>query len=100
MLRNDIYRIFGTEEHDEIYIGAPSKNGKRGLGTDKQLVIVDLGIENNIYLTYLRLDSGEKHTTEATTVLLKKCVNVGTRLKTDGKTSYPGLTSEYIVKQK
>lgn len=97
LLRNDLYRIFDVAEHDEIYIGAPSKNGKRGLGTDKQLVFVNVGIENNIYPTYLRLDMGEKHTTEATLASMRKCVESKALLKTDGKTSYPRLSEEYTV---
>ena len=97
LLRNDLYRKFDVAEHDEIYIGAPSKNGKRGFGTDKQLVFVNVRIENNIYPTYLQLDMGEKHTTEATLASMRKCVERKALLKTDGKTSYPRLSEEYTI---
>ena len=80
MLRNNLYRLFDTVEHDEIYIGAPSKNGKRGLETDKQQIFINAGIENNIYPAYLRLDICEKHTTAETLKSLRCCVEPYTRL--------------------
>ena len=97
-LRNHLYLMEGLVEHDEIYIGAPSKNGKRGLGTDKQLVFMDLQIENNIYPKYVGFQLGEKQTTEATLEALRKNVKEGSILDTDGNKAYPGLEPVYQVK--
>lgn len=96
-VRNDMYQLFECVEHDEVYLGAPTKNGKRGLGTDKQLIFTDIQILNNIYPGNLKFRLGESHTTIATLEALRKNVKEGATLKTDGKTSYPGLEPHYHV---
>lgn len=51
--------VFGFEffyESDVAYTGAPSHNGKRGLGTDKQSFLVVLSTEQeNQYPLYIKL---------------------------------------------
>lgn len=95
--RNEIYQLFECVEHDEIYLGAPTKNGKRGLDTDKQLIFTDIEIQNNEFPGHIKFKLGDKHTTKATLDALHINVEIGATLKTDGKTSYPGLSPDYHV---
>lgn len=97
MQRNEQYQLFGCAEHDEIYIGAPSKNGKRGLGTDKQLVYTQVRIENNQYPTFVKFTMKEKSTTQAIVEALTKNIKPDSTLITDGNRSYVGLEPIYRV---
>lgn len=97
MLRNTDYKLFNCAEHDEIYIGAPTKNGKRGLGTEKQLVYTQVGIENNCYPTFVKFTMGDRITTQAILEALVKNVQPGAKLITDGNKAYPGLEPTFVI---
>lgn len=96
--RNKNYKLFNCVEHDEAYIGAPTQNGKRGTGTDKQLIYVDLGIENNCYPTFVKFNVGDKSTTQAILESLAKSVSLGAILETDGNKAYLGLEPMFILR--
>lgn len=87
MLRNIKYPMFEHEiEHDEILIGAPTRNGNRGLGTEKQIAYMNVGIENNVYPTFIRVLLAEDFKNEPIKKSLLKistCDDV--TVKTDGK---------------
>lgn len=87
MLRNIKYPMFEhVIEHDEILIGAPTRNGKRGLGTEKQIAYMNVGIENNVYPTFIRVLLAEDFKNESIKKSLLKistCDDV--TVKTDGK---------------
>lgn len=86
MKRNDQFLI--TEqvvEHDEVLIGAPSRNGKRGLGTDQLPVNMNVGLTNGNNPSHIRFDIAENLKCETGLQSLLACVEKGATLKIDGK---------------
>ncbi|MEX2459842.1 MAG: transposase [Paenibacillaceae bacterium] len=63
--RDAAYMLSGLVELDDFYIGAPTENGKRGRGTDKNQVLVAL-FKNKMghpqYSKMLVLDDMKKET--------------------------------------
>lgn len=49
-------KLHDTIEIDGTYVGCPSKNGKRGLGTDKTPVLISLSLDNGIYPKHLQMN--------------------------------------------
>lgn len=95
--RNLIYLLKGAVGMDEIFIGSPTKEAKRGLGTEKQQVIVLLSLKNGLFPNYLRLVPVVDATTITTSNVLLENVKIGSSLYGDGKTTYPSLRSHYKV---
>lgn len=87
MLRNIKYPMCEhVIEHDEILLGAPTKNGKRGLGTDKQIAYMNVGIEDNVYPAHIRILLAEDFKNESikkSLLRISECDD--TIVKTDGK---------------
>lgn len=93
--RNLIYLLKGSVGMDEIFSGSPTKEAKRGLGTDKQQVVVLLSLKNGLFPNYLRLVPVIDATTITTSNVLLENVKIGSSLYGDGKTTYPSLRSHY-----
>ena len=95
--RNLIYLLKGAVGMDEIFIGSPMKEAKRGLGTEKQQVVVLLSLKNGLLPNYLRLVPVVDATTITTSNVLLENVKIGSSLYGDGKTICPSLRSHYKV---
>lgn len=105
MMRNMKYNIMDNVlEHDEILIGTPTRNGKRGLGSEKQKAFMNVGIENNVYPTYIKItlvdDSKNATIKERLLEIIDKDKTV--TFKTDGKAGLgqvlqPQFISDAIV---
>ena len=78
-------------ESDVAYIGAPSHNGKRGLGTDKQAFLIVLSTEQeNQYPKYIKLKEIKTDNSNVIENFFKSYVYMSKdrKLNTDGKTTF------------
>jgi len=81
--RNLIYLLKGSIGMDDIFIGSPSKDEKRGLGTDKQQVVVLFSLKNGRFPKYLRLVSVVDATAIISSNVLLENVQIGCSLHGD-----------------
>ena len=87
-------------ESDVAYTGAPSHNGKRGLGTDKQPFLIVLSTEQeNQYPRFVKM---QEVTTDSSNIIkgyFEKYVKMSKerKLNTDGKTTYNILKNRIEV---
>jgi transposase-like protein len=78
------YKLFGQVEMDDFYIGAPTENGKRGRGTDKNQVLVALSKNANGHPLHVKMEVIED--IKGTTVLELVSKSV---IQTDAYRSFP-----------
>lgn len=94
-LDNDCFQLDSAFlEADAFYIGTPSHNGKRGLGTDKQCIIMILGTDKeNNYPNRVKLENVNSENTKEVMQVFKKDVKVGKNkvLSCDGDRTYAFL---------
>ena len=87
-------------ESDVAYTGTPAKQGKRGMGTDKQpfLIVLSTGRENE-YPKYIKMQEIEKDRSDLIEGFFDKNVKMSEdrKLNTDGKTTYNILKSKLEV---
>lgn len=87
-------------ESDVAYTGAPSHNGKRGLGTDKQPFLVVLSTEQeNQYPLYIKLHEVSSDSGNLIQEFFDQYVKMSNerKLNTDGKTTYNILKTRLQV---
>lgn len=87
-------------ESDVAYTGAPSHNGKRGLGTDKQPFLVVLSTEQeNQYPLYIKLHEVTSDSGNLIQEFFDQYVKMSNErtLNTDGKTTYNILKTRLQV---
>lgn len=95
--RNSLYQLAETIEMDGTYVGAPTRNGKRGLGTEKVPVLVSLSLINGIYPQYLKLHTMNSECEAEIREFMKNNINKDklTKVISDGKASYNFIEREY-----
>ena len=87
-------------ESDVAYTGTPSKNGKRGLGTDKQPFLIVLATQQeNQYPSYVKIKEIDKDTGMIIKDFFEQNVvlSLDKKLNTDGKSTYNILKEQLTV---
>jgi hypothetical protein len=75
---------------DDAYFGAPRK-GKDGRGTNKAKAVIALSKDERNHPAFLRIQVIDQVTIEEITRVAKACVKPGSRIVSDGHTSYRPL---------
>jgi transposase-like protein len=94
--RDSMYMLSGVVDMDDAYFGAPSK-GKDGRGTDKAKAVIALSKDEKNRPRYLRIQVIEKVTIEEIKRVAKQCVTPGSKIVSDGHSSYKPLAQEGYV---
>lgn len=84
------YMLSGTVEMDDAYFGAPRK-GKDGRGTDKAKAVIALSKDEENHPRFLRIEVIEAVTIEEIKRVTQQCVKPGSKIVSDGHTSYKPL---------
>lgn len=95
--RNGRYMLEGIVELDEFYLGAPSKDGKRGLATNKQETLLTVSVDQDDKPKFIRFNLLKNSTTQGLAAALLPTVKKKSTLSGDGKRSYIGLKEHYDV---
>lgn len=98
--RNELYKLSGLVEIDDFYIGAPTENGKRGRGTDKNQVLVALSKNVQGHPLYVKMeviDDMKKETVEA---FVNEHIEAKSTLVADGHRTFPTLKDNYSIEAK
>lgn len=98
MVRPDRERLSGVVEIDETYVGGRSRGpGKDGGGTDKSMVGVAVERVGTQRLGRIRLATVGPGTKELLLSFARTVVTPGSEIRTDGRSSYRGLsTLDYV----
>jgi transposase-like protein len=85
--RDSHYMLSGTVEMDDAYFGAPRK-GKDGRGTDKAKAVIALSKDEENHPLFLRIEVIDGVTIEEIKRVAKQCIKPGSKIVSDGHTSY------------
>lgn len=88
--RDSLYMLSGLVEMDDAYFGAPSK-GKDGRGTNKSKAVIALSKDDKNHPAFLRIEVIHEVTKEEIKRVAKACVKPGSRIVSDGCSSYKQL---------
>lgn len=94
--RDSLYMLSGVVEMDDAYFGAPRK-GKDGRGTDKAKAVIALSKNEDDRPQYLRIQVIDRVTIEEIKRVTKQCVAPGSKIVSDGHTSYKPLAQEGYI---
>ncbi|MDB5055795.1 MAG: family transposase [Bacilli bacterium] len=83
------YKLFGQVEMDDFYIGAPTENGKRGRGTDKNQVLVALSKNAKGHPLYVKMEMIEDIKGTTVLELVSKWIEEQSVIQTDAYRSFP-----------
>jgi len=89
--RDAEYYLNGIVELDDVFIGAPAENGKRGRGTDKTPAIVALSLDEKGRPEYVKVQIVDTVNGSTITDAVKATIKTGTTIRTDGLNSYKAL---------
>ena len=92
--RDEQYMLKSLVEIDDFFIGAPTKDGKRGRGTDQNQVLVALSKNNKGYPLFLKMEVIEDMKKETVIDFVTKNVEINTRVQADGHRSFPSLETK------
>lgn len=90
--RDSLYMLSGIVEMDDAYFGAPSK-GKDGRGTNKSKAVIALSKDGHNHPAYLRIEVIDQVTIKEIQRVAKGCIRPGSRIVSDGHTSYKPLSN-------
>lgn len=101
--RDARYMLAGIVEMDDTLIGAPTKGGKRGRGTDKNKVIAGLSFNKTGYPLYLKMKAVEDLKATTLSEVTSKIIAPETTVSTDlfpsynqlGKDGYTHIAREF-----
>jgi len=88
--RDSAYMLSGIVEMDDAYFGAPSK-GKDGRGTNKAKAVIALSKDEQNHPAFLRIEVIDQVSIEEIERVAKACVKPGSKIVTDGHSSYKPL---------
>lgn len=88
--RDATYMLSGLVEMDDAYFGAP-RQGKHGRGTDKSQAVIALSKTSQNHPAFLRIEVIDSVTLETLNRVAKSCIQKGSRIVSDGHTSYKQL---------
>ena len=83
------YKLFGQVEMDDFYIGAPTENGKRGRGTDKNQVLVALSKNAKGHPLHVKMEVIEDIKGTTVLELVTKWIEEQSVIQTDAYSSFP-----------
>ena len=95
--RNEGYKLSGLVEIDDFYIGAPTENGKRGRGTDKNQVLVALSKNEKGHPLYVKMEVIEDMKKETVETFVTENIEAKSTLIADGHRTIPTLKSNYTI---
>ena len=99
--RNDQYPLIGYVEMDEMFIGAPTEDKKRGRGTEKTPVLVAVSFvpaeDGKEYMGFAKLQALQTIESDVIVDFSKKHIERGTVIRTDGLSVYPPLERHGFV---
>jgi transposase-like protein len=92
--RDAEYYLKGIVEMDDVFLGAPTENGKRGRGTDKTPAIVSLALDEEGRPEYVKVQIIDTVNGATVADTAKATVQAGCTIRTDGLNSYNSLNKE------
>lgn len=90
--RDSGYMLSGVVEMDDAYFGAPRK-GKDGRGTNKAKAVIALSKDADNHPAFLRIKVIDQVTIEEITRVAGECVSPGSKIISDGHSSYKPLAA-------
>ena len=90
--RDEKYALSGIVEMDDGYVGGATRNGKRGRGTDKAMIVVALSKTENGAALFARMHVVEDVTGGTLQQVVDEAVAPGSKVKCDGYRSYQNLS--------
>lgn len=98
--RDTHYTRSGLVEIDDFYIGAPTENGKRGRGTDKNQVLVALSKNQKGHPLFVKMEVIEDMKKETVEAFVSQNVEANSTLQADGHRTIPTLKANYQIEAK
>jgi transposase-like protein len=98
--RDAQYMLSGLVEIDDFYIGAPTENGKRGRGTDKNQVLVALSKNQKGHPLFVKMQVIEDMKKETVEEFVTKNIEFKSMLIADGHRTFPTLKDNYTIEAK
>ncbi|CAM4405976.1 IS1595 family transposase [Paenibacillus alkaliterrae] len=98
--RDEGYVLSGLVEIDDFYIGAPTENGKRGRGTDKNQVLVALSKNEKGHPLYVKMEVIVDMKRETVETFVKENIETNSTLIADGHRTIPTLKDNYTIEAK
>lgn len=98
--RDADYMLSGLVEIDDFYIGAPTENGKRGRGTDKNQVLIALSknkMGHPLFVKMEVIDNMKKETVES---FVSENIVVKSTLQSDKHRTFLSLNENYTIEAK
>jgi transposase-like protein len=92
--RDKKYVLGGTVEIDDAFFGAPTEGGRRGRGTDKTPVIIELELDEQGRPEYMKAEVVDAINGETIVDMAKRTIEPDAKIHTDGLNSYEKLSSE------
>lgn len=95
--RNSMFQLAGTIELDATFVGGPTRNGKRGLGTDKAPVLVGVSLDKGIYPEFIKFQTVDTECKAEIKNFIESHINIErlSKIISDGKSSYNFIEEEY-----
>lgn len=98
--RDTQYMLSGLVEIDDFYIGAPTENGKRGRGTDKNQVLVALSKNKKGHPLFVKMEVIDNMKKETVEEFVTENVEAKSTLQSDGHRTFPTLKDNYNIEAK
>ena len=95
--RDSKYLLIGTVETDETYIGSGKEGGKRGRGTEKQLIQAAVSLNEQGNPQFARLETQEDVTSQSIMDFVERNIKEGSIIKTDKYRSYEKALKERYI---
>lgn len=95
MVRPDRDRLSGVVEVDESFVGGRTR-GTAGAGTDKTIVVIAVEKITTHKLGRIRMQSIPNSDNEFLLPVVRRFIEPGTLIRTDGRVGYRRLADEYV----
>jgi len=95
--RDTGYILSGYIETDDAFFGAPTSNGKRGRGTDKEVVLVGVYLSEEGAPQYVKMEVVPNVKSETVNSFAEKNFKKGSKVTSDGYSSYKSLVKNGFV---
>lgn len=92
--RDNNYLLNGIVEVDESFFGAPTEGGRRGRGTEKAMVFVELSLNQKGHPQYMKMTVIDNMKKETVIDKIKKTVVTKSEIRSDAYPSYQALSKE------
>lgn len=89
--RDEHYQLSGIVEMDDCFVGGPSRNGKRGRGTDKRKVVAAISKTESGVPLFIRMKVVEDFKGKTLQQIVDLYFTKQTKVECDGYHSYRGL---------